>query len=270
VPSRQETLLREIESDLLNGRPLADLLREIIILGGKAGSAKLRDWASLELNGYGEEGPAIPPYRGVRASIQLDGMSGRFRFKGQTISSAELPDFTKDKIREFVEFPMAVAELEAMAKSSRDSSEPIRISLPMAADLARYMNAQNTRPFQTVELLYWAVSPVAVLGIVDRIRTKLAELVSELLAGMSPEQETPTPAQANAAVNFVVTGRRSTVTVTNSQAAGDRSAATVQGSADVPAPRESSWWSAGRKIGAFIVGCAVIVGAVVTLLAYRR
>lgn len=39
----EQTLLAEIERDLLEGKPLADLLRKCIMLGGRSGSQDLRD-----------------------------------------------------------------------------------------------------------------------------------------------------------------------------------------------------------------------------------
>lgn len=42
---RDETLISEIERDLLDGKPFADLLRKCTDLGGRSGSVELRDWA---------------------------------------------------------------------------------------------------------------------------------------------------------------------------------------------------------------------------------
>lgn len=51
--SKQDaTLLDQIEDDAVNGRPIADTLRKAVILGGKARSTALRDWATKELKGY--------------------------------------------------------------------------------------------------------------------------------------------------------------------------------------------------------------------------
>ena len=63
---RDETLLSEIERDLLGGKPLADLLRKCVVLGGRSSSVELRDWASRELRGY-NVGDDLPSYRTVGA-----------------------------------------------------------------------------------------------------------------------------------------------------------------------------------------------------------
>lgn len=49
MPAQRPSLLAEVERDLLDGKPLADLLRKCVILGGRSGSHELRDWASKEL-----------------------------------------------------------------------------------------------------------------------------------------------------------------------------------------------------------------------------
>jgi hypothetical protein len=54
VSRRDETLIGEIERDLLDGKALADL-RKCIVLGGRSGSVELRDWASRQLRGYGPD-----------------------------------------------------------------------------------------------------------------------------------------------------------------------------------------------------------------------
>ncbi len=44
--------MAHIERELLAEKPLDTILRKLILLGGNAGSAELRDWASAELRGY--------------------------------------------------------------------------------------------------------------------------------------------------------------------------------------------------------------------------
>ena len=57
-----------MERDVLSDRPLAETLRKCIVLGGRAGSTELRDWASKELRGYYGDS-ALPQYRQVPAII---------------------------------------------------------------------------------------------------------------------------------------------------------------------------------------------------------
>jgi hypothetical protein len=266
MAKRDHTLLGEIESDLLNGKPLADVLRKVIVLGGRAGSGAMRDWASLELNGYPGSDEQIPPYRGVPALIQLDGIAGFNQIKGQTVAPMDLPDFVREHIKEYVELPFGVGELEAIVRD-HNADKPLRLSLPLAADLARLLSGSS--PNQQITALYWAVSPSSVRGVLDRIRTKLAELVGELSATMPPTQETPSADQATQAIQFVQTGRRSTITVANAQSTTGGTSTVTQGTEPAADP-EPTWWTLSHKIGAFVVGCAVIAGAVFAYLALHH
>ena len=227
----------------------------------------LRDWASLELNGYAGSDEQIPPYRGVPALIKLDGLSGFHQIKGQTIAPTDLPDFVREHIKEYVELPFGVGELEAIVRD-HNADEPVRLSLPLAADLARLLNSGRSQ-YQQITALYWAVSPSSVRGVLDRIRTKLAELVGELSATMLATQETPSAEQATQAIHFVQTGRRSTIKFANAQSTTGGTSTVTQGS-DPGADPEPAWWTLGRKIGAFIVGCAIIAGAVFAYLALHH
>lgn len=71
-------LLDEIERDLMDNKPIADVLRKVVILGGRLSSVELRDWASTELNGY-ETSEELPLYRKIYAPLQADGSLERCR-----------------------------------------------------------------------------------------------------------------------------------------------------------------------------------------------
>ncbi len=88
------TLLKQIERDVLTSQPLADTLRKCVVLGGKAGSIELREWAIRELRGYDSKDDA-PDYRTVGGPILADGLTGRMIVKGQQIGVSVLPDFVR-------------------------------------------------------------------------------------------------------------------------------------------------------------------------------
>jgi len=93
MTKRSDRLLQEIETGALDHRtPIGDLLRKAVALGGRAGSAELRDWAARELRGYGPE-HELPPYRLIAAPLQLDGATMHGISKGQQLSPMQLPDF---------------------------------------------------------------------------------------------------------------------------------------------------------------------------------
>ena len=93
---RDESLLDQIEADIASDAPLGQVLRKCVLLGGRAGSADLREWASRELKGYdGVDLGTVPTYRKVSAVIQADAVVGNYHVRGQQISPMQLPDFTR-------------------------------------------------------------------------------------------------------------------------------------------------------------------------------
>lgn len=256
--ARENNLIEEIKRNALDDQvPLANALRQCIVLGGEAGSEKLRDWATRELKGYyGEDVPELPDYRVIAAPLVIDGVAGLGQISHQQISPLTLPDFAREQITEKLELRDGVGALEALAKK-----DEIRLSPPLAADLVVYMNANDDRPGQHITALYWMVSPAAVHGVIDQIRTALTQLVAELRANMPSGEQVPSTEAADQAVNVIVTGKRSQVTVTAAQSNGEGDATATT----TTAPDESGFWTRWRKIGAFIVGSATVVAAVVAI-----
>jgi len=77
-------LLAQIEAGVLDDEPLPSLLQKCIVLGGRAGSEKMRDWARRELNGYvGIKD--IPHYRKLRAQVKLT-LTNPMGYQPQTCS----------------------------------------------------------------------------------------------------------------------------------------------------------------------------------------
>jgi hypothetical protein len=253
--------LEQIERDALNDEvPLATALRKCVALGGLAGSEQLRDWASRELRGYfdDEEGAELPTYRIVSAPLLVDGIVGNYKVTGQQFPPSTLPDFAREHLSNEVKLRDGVGKLEALAREPQ-----IKLMPPMGTDLAHVMNAENSGRFQHIESLYWSVAPATMLGVLDQIRTALTQLVAELRAAMASTDEIPSPQVADQAVNVIVSGKRPRVNVIAAQSAGTGSSATVAPAekAEV-ADQGSGFWTRWRRIGAFIVGCATVVGVV--------
>jgi AbiTii len=260
--SREVSLLSQIEEDVLSDRPLADTLRKCIILGGKAGSRDLREWASRELKGY-ESDDEPPEYRTVAAPILADAVTGNSWVKRQRIGVSALPDFVRADVDETFTFRQGVGQIEAMIKQSSAKGQ-VDLSLPMAAEIGRLMDQASDNPFQHIHALYWSVNASALYGIVDQVRTSLAELVAEIRAILPDDVEIPTAAAADQAVNVAVHGKRSTVTVTTAQAA--------EGSTAVVAPvaeENLGWWTRSRVVAAGIAGAASIAGLVFAVAQWR-
>jgi AbiTii-like protein len=258
---REETLVAQIEKDALDDSvPVATALRKCVVLGGKSGSEELRDWATRELQGYhGQD--TLPDYRIIAAPLMVDGVAGNTQVTHQQIPPSSLPDFAHEHISETLELRDGVGSLEALAQQ-----EQIKLSPSKAADLTRIMNSESG-PYQHIISLYWSVSPSAIQGVLDRVRTALTQLVAELRANMAMPEEVPTAAAADHAVQVVVTGERSQVKVTTAQADALGAVALADASErDSHTPSEAVFWTRWRKVGAFLVGLATIAGAVAGIL----
>ena len=208
----QRGLLGQIEDGALDSRtPLADVLRKCVALGGRAGSAELRDWARRELDGYAGA-DTLPDYRLVPAVLAIDGQNLAYRVAGQQISGWQLPEFARDTFKQEASVPFGVAELEKIVADGRDALQLQDTRMP---DLVEYMNSQADYG-TAIHSMYWRVAPVSIHGVLDTIRTKLVSLVAEMRAiGVDDD---PTAEVANQAVNVVLhNAKRSTITVNTNQ-----------------------------------------------------
>jgi hypothetical protein len=254
--SRQvRDLMQRIENGILKEKPLDTLLRELILLGSNSGSPELRAWASLELRGYGK-GDHLPSYRKVNAPLQIDGSVPNGIVRHQTIGSMDIPDFARDEISEVVPLRFGVKEIQSMVDQHR-SDRIVKLQPPSAADLVTYMNMTQEMSGH-INALYWSVSTIALEGVLDQIRTRLAELIAELRSGTPVGQALPTPAQAANAVNLVINGRGNRVSIAQAAEGGT---AAVGGDVD-----DRTFWTRARLAGAIVVGVATVAGTIFTAI----
>lgn len=247
----------QIERDLLGEKPLDTLLRKLVLLGGSAGSPELRAWASMELRGYSKD-DELPSYRTINAPLQIDGALPGGIVRHQTIGAMDIPDFARDEINERLPLRMGVNEIQNMVSQNR-SDRTVHLQPPGGPDVVTYMNGTRDMNGRIVSL-YWSVSTIALEGVLDQIRTRLAELIAELRSGTPRGQDLPSPAQAANAVNFVINGRGNRVSI--AQAAHG---STITSRPD-EAPRR--FWTTARIIGAAIVGLFTIAGTVIAALQF--
>lgn len=246
----------QIERDLLGEKPLDSILRKLILLGGNAGSPELRAWASLELRGYGKD-DELPSYRKITAPLQIDGTVPGGIVRHETIGSMDIPDFARDDVNESVPLRMGVREIHSMV-NQHSSDRIVKLQPAGAPDLVSYMN--GTRQMNGhITSLYWSVSTIALEGVLDQIRTRLAELIAELRSGTPHGQALPTPAQAANAVNLVINGRGNRVSIAQ---------ATDGGSITSPEEDSTGFWTTARVVGAGIVGLATVVATGLALLQF--
>lgn len=255
------SLLGEIEDDLVSGRPIADTLRKVVILGGQAGSVSLRDWAVQELKGYEPSGP-LPGYRVVGATICVDALVGNGWVKGQRLSVHELPKFAQEGITEEVDLRFPIGEIEALIRTTEGSGESsVRLSPPGAAELVLLWNRDSDVPFQHIQSVYWSVGLVSLHGVVDQVRVALTELVAEMRAGTPTGEDVPTPDVTNQAVNVAVRGENARITVMHQTSGRD-----LQNSAS---PAEPGWWTAGRIVWSAVIGLATIAAGVFAYVQWK-
>jgi hypothetical protein len=250
-----DSLLDQIERDALDeSASVATALRKCVALGGRSGSQALRDWATQELDGY-YGSKDMPEYRVVQAAIQLDGMTATAQIQGQAVPPSVLPEPACGYIEERVELRDGIGQIEDLARRSE-----IKLGLPGGGNLVRLMNAESGNRYQHIDRLYWAVSPIAVRGVVDQVRNSLVKLVAEIRASTPAGQELPSEEVATQAMNFVISGKRAKVTLSAAQARGSGPQATVTAPSEQQS--EPDFWTTSRRIGAAVVGLATIAGAV--------
>lgn len=260
------SLLAEIQRDVLDeSKSLASALRKCIVLGGEANSAPLRTWATLELRGYGLDGD-LPDFRIIAASLHIDGISGYNQISGQMISPRALPEGIRERVGETYELRAAVGEIEAMIQQAEGSH--IHLGLPMGADIAALMNQSLDSGVQQITRVYRSIAVTSLRGVLDQVRTRLTELVGELRAIMPDDQQSPTAEQVGQALNVAVHGSpNAQVNLVTSQASGSGQSSIKQ-SAEPQTSPEPGFWTTNRRIGAFVVGLATVIGTVVAVITY--
>jgi hypothetical protein len=227
-------LLAQIETDVVDDTVLlSSLLQKCIVLGGQAGSEKMRDWARQELHGYGGA-DTVPDYRHVPAAVMAV-ITNRAGYNGGTtrIDDSVFPAQVREMIREKVDLEDAIlgggiGELEALAGGGADEH---RLIPGWSSFVKDTLNQFNMGPTSRVAEVYWSVSNASIRGLLVRVRTALAELVAELITLTPQDQEVPDKLAADQAVQFVVTGERPMIHYTVQQAADGGSNVAVGGGA---------------------------------------
>jgi hypothetical protein len=192
--SHHDVLIFEIERDAIDHTvPVATALRRCVVLGGRSGSEALRDWATRELEGYLDQ-DEVPKYRAILAPLMVDGRTSTETFEHRQIAASSLPDVAHGRVTEELTLRQGAGELEGYLELS-----DIRLQPPLASELVRLMNHESGNPNLRLISLYWSVSPVAINGVLDQIRTTLTKLIAELRATMPQGQDVPTGEQADRA-----------------------------------------------------------------------
>jgi hypothetical protein len=193
--NRRGGLLTQVEADLLDdGVPLSSLLQRCVVLGRRAGSQELRDWARWELNGYAGA-DTVPDYRHVHvALLAVITNNAGYNPITQRIPGDVFGDQIGGIIREVVgdiedaTIPFGIGMLEGLASQSTDMH---RLSPPFSIVMADTLNQFNVAPNSRVAQVYWSVSNASIRGILVRVRADLADRVAELIARTPQDQDVP-------------------------------------------------------------------------------
>jgi AbiTii-like protein len=229
---RRDGLLAQIEADVVDdGVLLSSLLQKCIVLGGQAGSEKMRDWARQELHGYAGA-DTVPSYRHVPAAVMVL-ITNKAGYNGGTtrIDDSVFPPQVRDMIRKDVDLEDAIlgggiGELEALASKGVDEHHLIP---SWASFIKDTLNQFNMDAVSRVAEVYWSVPNASIRNVLVRVRTALAELVAELIALTPQDQEVPDKVAADQAVQFVITGDHPTIHYNSQQATGGGTNVTVAG-----------------------------------------
>ena len=257
MPRRADDLLAQIEHDVLDdSKPLKSALHKCVLLGGRAGSVDLREWATRELRGYPGSEDALPDYRHVRAPLLMDGLSGNFQFRRKSVNSLDLPDVARDVVTDEAPLTYGIGKVEDLSRQAESRDGFVQLGPPGASDLALLMSHESGRRYH-VERVYWSVSAADFRSVADAMRTALVELVAEMRAGTAAGDAAPPPEVVRQAVQFVVYGKGHRITVATAGEGGTAIATSQNGELEQP-----GFWTTSRRVSAALVGLATMVGAV--------
>lgn len=169
-------ILRSLREQVLDeSESLVGLLRKCLALGALTGSDELREWANNELKGYPDDAP-LPSYRSITAPLFIDSMGGNMYSKGQQINHLQIPKDLREYVPETLAFRQPLEELVQTATSSQKS---LRMGYAIFSLVAAKWT-ETLGMFQSINSLYFLVSPSSVAGMVSMIRTTLVEIVIDL------------------------------------------------------------------------------------------
>lgn len=251
-------LLDETEQRIIDGAALAEILRLLLLLGGRLDSENLRSWAKAELEGYGPD-VEVPPSRTVGAPIYVDAMVGYNRITGQQISAAMLPDFASEVMEDVITMRQSISSIESMIDNiRRQGQEVATLSIPNWEIIAAEMD--KAQEFQQITRMYRRVHVSTLESIVGDARNRAAELLGEFRRSSKSRDELLTGKQADAIVrDITVSGDGNSVVF--SPGNEHKINASTGGS-----PSERGWWAAWGRVATIITVVAGVVAIVAWVL----
>ncbi|MFE4823752.1 hypothetical protein ACFRFU_46795 [Streptomyces sp. NPDC056704] len=266
--------LEQLERAVLDDTAsLASALRQCLMLGGYAHHEELRAWALKELEGY-PAADELPSYRKVPAALEVEltlYLPDQI-IQGTTrrISVVQLPQSARERgIGESAPIRQGVRELEGLLAIS---DRMIRLSPPGSAEYVLEMTReqqQNGHESTEITALNWAIAKPSIEGVLDHIRTRLTQFVSEVRAAMPAGQQNPDPNQIDSAAQQALNisgGDNSTFHITAPNAKADRGG-TASANVNEPAPAAPQpWWHRTSVIWTAVAAIAAIAGVIATVI----
>jgi hypothetical protein len=111
----------------------------------------------------------------------------------------------------------------------------------------------HSNPHQRTTAVYWALNVSDLKGLIDQIKTRLAELAGELRSMTSPVGNDLTAPQATNAVNLVINGKNSKVNIAQANDGGS-----IVASPPTMQEPARKFWTIGKAIAGIAVGGATI------------
>lgn len=201
-------LVRQLRDDIVDdARPVSSVLRKAKILATRLDDPEMKQWLSLELNGY-PTGSGLPTYRRLYSAL-LGTFSGPFgsSVKNYSIPVSLLPD-SIGKVANDLPIAHPVREIESMISSYQNG---LRNTLPTEAVILSRGNIRMSGGMELVEL-YQPISRANLEGVLDAVRTRfldfllgLQELDKEILESEAALERLPREDVAST-FNFTVLG----------------------------------------------------------------
>jgi AbiTii len=220
------------------------------------GSESLREWATVELMGYGND-DELPDYRRGAAPLVLDAHVPGGRITGQQVPYNLMPDFVREDLGDEIEFRQPIAEItEMLATARRRGESTVKLGVPLGSGVVALMNQElrSAAQPQVIERIYWDVSLVPITRVLDAIRTKLVALIAEMRAGMPPGHAMPTREVTEQAVGVIIHGKGHRIVIQQ-----DSPGATAM-------MGEGGGESRARRIAYWLVVIATVVAAVAAVI----
>jgi hypothetical protein len=210
-----ENLLDRIEAALFDNTPIEDLLRMVIVYGGRMKDDDLIGWATGELNGYSEG--KVPEYRVKHLALRYQTTIGNSLMTGiQTIHEPvelyELGHYLDEslykslvaKYEKGVAIADSIAKLSSFLQHNASSGAKVCLQLPGSAYIAQQINIETDNPLRNVEMVYWELDNANIADIIDRVKTTLAQFVSKLRELQPDEQVYPTSEMVKQATTTII------------------------------------------------------------------